>query len=142
MIELAHCDGASTGVALAHAQGIPPRFLKGILAHLCHAGLVTSQRGQLGGYRLARGASAITVADVITVFDGPITTIRGEAPQDIRYAGSAVPLQALWIATRASILAVLETVTIADLATGRLPDGVHQLAPPSSALRLTPLTPG
>lgn len=127
MIELARCDTASTGVTLAEAQGIPPRFLKSILTHLRNTGLVTSHRGQIGGYRLARDASAITAAEVISAFDGPITTVRGEAPQDIRYSGSAVPLQSMWIATRANILAVLAEVTIADLARGHLPNSVEQL---------------
>ena len=50
---------------IARAQEIPLSFLENILVDLRRAGFVRSQRGQVGGYRMAEPASDITVADVI-----------------------------------------------------------------------------
>src|SRR5262249_39743876 len=54
---------------LAHAHGIPQRFLVQILLQLKTAGLVQSVRGAAGGYQLARSPKNITLADVINVID-------------------------------------------------------------------------
>ena len=63
--------GPMKGDALATSQGIPVKFLENILADLRRAGLVASQRGAEGGYRLARPASEVTVADIIFAVDEP-----------------------------------------------------------------------
>src|ERR1051325_7269327 len=68
--------------AIAHAQDIPPKFLENILGDLRQGGLVRSQRGAEGGYRLARPAGEITVADIIRVVEGPMASVRGGAPED------------------------------------------------------------
>ena len=54
---------------IADAHGVPARFLVQILLQLKAAGLVTSTRGAAGGYRLARDAAAITLADIRDVFE-------------------------------------------------------------------------
>jgi Rrf2 family protein len=117
--------GPMTGEAIAHAQGIPAKYLETLLAELRRARLVTSQRGQEGGYRLARAASAISLADVIRAIDGPLAGVRGEAPEDVEYGGPAGALREVWIALRASMRGVLETVTLADVASGSLPSDVR-----------------
>jgi len=85
------------------------------------AGLLTSQRGPDGGYRLARPAQEITVADVIRPLDGPLAEIRGLRPEAANYAGAAEHLQAVWVAVRASLRSVLDEVTIAGIVSGDLP---------------------
>jgi len=62
---------------LGKAQEIPHGFLQAILADLRRAGIVMSQRGQAGGWRLARDASDVTVADVIRAVDGPLVSVYG-----------------------------------------------------------------
>lgn len=109
--------------ALAERQSIPPKFLEGILTQLRRGGFVFSQRGSDGGYRLARPAAEITVADVIRALEGPLAAVRGEPPEDTEYAGPAGHLRDVWVATRASMRAVLEQVSLADIAEGHLPDG-------------------
>jgi len=116
------------GEALAAAQGIPPKFLENILGDLRHARLVRSQRGAEGGYWLARPADEITVADIVRAVEGPLATVRGEPPEDVAYRGAAEPLQQVWIAVRKNLRAVLERVTLADVAAGRLPEHVIELA--------------
>ncbi|MGC0332197.1 Rrf2 family protein [Streptomyces sp. SAI-170] len=113
---------------IAVAQAIPHKFLEGILGDLRRAGVVDSRRGGGGGYRLARAASAITVADVIRAVDGPIVSVRGERPTGLSYQGTAEPLLPLWIALRANVRRILEGVTLADLAADTLPQPVRDLA--------------
>ena len=130
-IELARAHGGdrpTKGEAMAQAQEIPLKFLENILADLRHAGLVRSQRGADGGYWLNRDPSEVTVADIIRAVDGPLASIRGQRPEDVPYAGSAEPLQQVWIAVRANLRAVLETVTVGDLAAGSLPARIEKLA--------------
>lgn len=122
-------DGGPTkGEALADAQAIPLNFLENILGELRHAGVVRTQRGAQGGYLLARPAGEITVADVIRAVEGPLASVRGQPPEEVTYTGAAAPLQHVWIAVRANLRAVVERVTLEDLAAGRLPDEVERLA--------------
>jgi Rrf2 family protein len=127
-VELAAAgEGPVKGDQIAKAQVIPVKFLENIMVDLRHAGLVRSQRGAEGGYWLARAPDQISLADVIRAVEGPIANVRGVRPEEVEYEGSARPLQDVWIALRASMRAVLEDVTLADLAAGRLPDGVIEL---------------
>jgi Rrf2 family protein len=121
-------DGPVKGERIAQAQEIPLKFLENILGDLRHAGIVRSQRGVEGGYWLARPAGEITVAEVIRAVEGPIANVRGVGPEQVEYAGSAERLREVWIAVRANLRAVLEQVTIADLARGELPASVEELA--------------
>ena len=116
------------GSSIARAQDLPAKFLEGILAELRRAGIVASQRGSEGGYRLARPASAITIAEVMRAIDGPLAEVRGERPEHTSYAGPAENLREVWIAVRASLRQVLDHTTLADVASGRLPPVVRRLA--------------
>jgi Rrf2 family protein len=128
-VELAAAgDGPVKADALARAQEIPVRFLEQILLDLKHAGLVASQRGAEGGYWLARPASEIALADVIRAVEGPLANVRNQRPEELDYSGSAKPLQDVFIALRANLRAVLEAVTLADVASGELPESVRELA--------------
>jgi Rrf2 family protein len=121
-------DGPVKAEEIAAVQGIPHKFLEGILGDLRRAGIVDSRRGGGGGYRLARDAAALTVADVIRAVDGPIVSVRGERPTGLAYTGTARPLLPLWIALRANVRRILEGVTLADLAADALPEPVRALA--------------
>jgi Rrf2 family protein len=128
-IELAAAgEGPVKADAVARAQDIPVRFLEQILLDLKHAGLVASQRGAEGGYWLGRPAAEIALADVIRAVEGPLANVRNQRPEELEYRGSAAPLQDVFIALRANIRAVLEEVTLADVASGRLPERVRELA--------------
>jgi Rrf2 family protein len=115
------------GERLATSQSIPLRFLENILLQLRHAGIVESRRGAEGGYRLARPAADITLADVIRAIDGPLAGVTGARPETLEFQGSSEPLRDVWVAVRASLRAVLEHVTLADVAAGELPDHVRAL---------------
>lgn len=112
---------------LAKAQAIPPSFLENILTQLRSAGIVRSQRGPEGGYWLARPADELPLAEVIRAVDGPLVGVRGQRPEEVEYVGSAASLQQVWIALRANLRAVLERVSVADVASGHLPEDVIEL---------------
>lgn len=113
---------------LAAAQGIPPQFLVDILADLRADRLVRSHRGRDGGYELARPAEAISIADVLRCIDGPLASVRDIGLGDLPYAGPTAALTDVWRALRGSMRAVLESTTLADVATGALPGHVAALA--------------
>jgi Rrf2 family protein len=121
-------DGPVKADQIAQAQEIPLKFLETILLDLRNSGLVNSRRGVDGGYWLARPASEISLAQVIRAVDGPIANVRGMRPEDVTYRGTASQLRDVWIAVRANLRAVLERVTLADLASGDLPASVEELA--------------
>jgi Rrf2 family protein len=129
VVELAGAsDGAPVkGERLAAAQEIPLRFLENILLQLRHAGLVESRRGSDGGYRLGRPAAEITLADVIRAIDGPLAGVSGDRPEKLAFTGNAEPLREVWVAVRAALRSVLERVTVADVASGELPEHVRAL---------------
>jgi Rrf2 family protein len=135
--ELAAAEGRGPvkGEQLARAQEIPPKFLENILLELKHAGLVRSQRGVEGGYWLARPAAEITLAEVIRAVEGPLANVRGTRPESVEYRGAAEPLRQVWIAVRASLRNVLESVTLADIAGGELPASLDDLVADPEAWR-------
>jgi Rrf2 family protein len=112
---------------VATAQGLPTKFAENILGDLRRAGFVSSQRGNSGGYRLARPAKHIVVADIFRALDGPLAEVRGSRPDEVAYEGDSEHLQSVWIAVRAALRMVLESVSIADVVSGKLPRRVARL---------------
>jgi Rrf2 family protein len=129
IIELASSSAESPRKVddVARAQKIPVSFLENILTQLRSTGLVRSQRGPEGGYWLAQPADEVTLAQIIRAVEGPLVGIRGQRPEEVEYAGSAEALQTVWIALRANLRKVLEDVTVADVAAGKLPASVRSL---------------
>jgi Rrf2 family protein len=129
LIELASRDEGSPVSAeeLGKLQEIPHGFLQAILADLRRAGVVMSQRGQSGGWRMARDADSVTVADVIRAVDGPLVSVYGLRPEAVEYNDSAEVLQHVWIAARSSLREVFEQVSIRALADRKLPKHVVAL---------------
>ncbi len=127
LLTLAAAGTPQTAEQMALEQGLPPRFLGAILADLRRAGIVASQRGAEGGYRLAREPSAITLADVIRALDGPLAEVRGFRPEATEYEGAAQHLQEVWVAVRASLRSVLENMSLTDVLSGRFPSQIQKL---------------
>jgi Rrf2 family protein len=126
LIELATREGGEPVSAeeLGKLQEIPHGFLQAILADLRRAGVVMSQRGQSGGWRMAREPDDVSVADVIRAVDGPLVSVYGLRPEAVSYNESAEVLQHVWIAARSSLRDVFEQVSIRALADGKLPRAV------------------
>jgi Rrf2 family protein len=115
------------GERLAEAQRIPLQFLEHILLDLKHHDLVRAKRGIRGGYWLARDPDQITLADVIRAVEGPLANIQDAAPETTEYPGSAEHLREVWVAVRANLRAVLERLTLAQVANGDLPAEIRDL---------------
>jgi FeS assembly SUF system regulator len=112
---------AGSPAAILSAQDIAMRAhltlptVAKLLKQLVRAGLVQSQRGAHGGYRLARDPSTITVADVVVALEGPValTECSGE--------GSGCQIQTQcetrtnWQAINQAIAQALASVTLAQM---------------------------
>jgi Rrf2 family protein len=134
-IELATAERGSAlkGDLIAERQHIPVKFLENILGEMKHHGLIASRRGAEGGYWLAKDPADVSIADVIRAVEGPLASVRGEAPENLDYEGNAAPLRKVWIAVRANLRAVLEETTLADLVGDELPAAVLGLTEPAEA---------
>lgn len=115
---LVSCDSLATNLH------IPAKFLESILRSLRQSGIVVSQRGAEGGFRLARSADDITVADIIRALEGPLAAVRGGPPEDAIYEGRSEHIRDVWVATRAALRDVLEHVSLAEIESGNLPYAV------------------
>lgn len=96
---------------------IPAAFLEQILRKLTAAGFVVSRRGAEGGFRLARAAAEIVIADVVRAMDGPLAPVRSVS----EYFYQPSPLEAsaayhhLFRRVRDAIAAILEETTLEDI---------------------------
>jgi Rrf2 family protein len=128
-------EGPLKAEEIARSQGIPFKFLENILVELRKDGLVSSQRGAEGGYRLGLAPDKVSVASVMRAVDGPLAEVRGLRPDAAEYVGPAEHLQDVWVAVRASLRSVLESVTLADIVKGQLPRKVERLTEDPDAWR-------
>ena len=103
------------GELIAQRQGLPLKFVENILGELKHAGIVVSQRGPEGGYRLALPADQVTIAEVIRVVDGPLAAVAGLRPESVTYPPGAEALPDVWLEARTQLRSVLDQITFADL---------------------------
>jgi Rrf2 family protein len=140
-VQLAAAEGAGPvkGDEIAAAQDIPINFLENILSLLRNAGFVMSRRGADGGYWLAVPADRITVADIVRVIDGPLAAVRGVRPSETDFPTPAEPLRDVWVAVRASLRAILEDVTLADIVRNELPAVVGEWTSRTGAWESPPL---
>lgn len=128
IIEIAAApEGRAKADQIAQAQDIPLGFLRGILTDLRRSGLIVSQRSATGGFRLARPAEEIRLGDVVRSVEGPLAQVRGLKPTELDYPGPAAPLREVWIALRTNLRAVLDDTTVADVASGDLPEVIRTL---------------
>lgn len=123
---MAMADLASQGAteaiplpAIAERQQISVAYLEQIFIRLRRAGLVESARGRAGGYRLARPASGIAVADIMSAVeeDTRMTRCRGEDGAPC-LPGHRCLTHNLWEALGAQISGFLATVTLQDVLDG------------------------
>lgn len=133
LLTLAANDVSVSAEHLAQEQDLPAKFLGAILSDLRRGGLVTSQRGPEGGFKLARDADQISIADVVRVVSGPMAGVRGMRPETLEYEGEAKHLKEVWIAVRGALREVLEHVTLGQVLRGELPDAVTRFTTESDS---------
>lgn len=112
-------DGVASIHSIANEQRLPRKFLEQILNDLRHAGVVESRRGAAGGYRLARSADAITLAEVIRRVDGALAPVscvserfyeKCSCPDETR-----CPIRSIMKEVRDSVARQMEQTTVSDL---------------------------
>jgi Rrf2 family protein len=112
---------ASSAREISEAYAIPLELLAKVLQRLVRAKLLLSVQGTRGGYRLARPAAAVSVADVIQAVDGPVT-VTACSPDDhaCEQYGTCSIRDPLW-KIKSRIVEALTTVSVAELAAEPLP---------------------
>ena len=103
--ELAHVE------TLAKAEAVPANFLAQILSELRDGGLITSRRGKQGGYALARPPEEISLYDIVTLVEGEVLELSGEAKG---HSGRRV--QNVWREVRSALEDKLRSYTLAQFA--------------------------
>jgi FeS assembly SUF system regulator len=114
LVRLARTDSVQTSPGIAAATGIPEPTVAKVLKILGSSGLVMSQRGAHGGYRLARPLAQIPVADVIAAIDGPIA-LTACVDNGTCETHVLCPMHGRWDPVNEAIEAALSGITLADM---------------------------
>jgi FeS assembly SUF system regulator len=114
LVRLAREDRMQTSPGIAASIGIPEPTVAKVLKLLAAGGMVVSQRGAHGGYRLARKLAAIPVADVITAIDGPIA-LTACVDNGACESHGLCPMHGRWDPVNEAIDAALRGITLADM---------------------------
>lgn len=110
------CDGVMSAAALAESAHLELPTTAKVLKQLAQAGLVTSQRGVAGGYRLARPAREITVAEIVEAIEGPIGMTECSVHAGLCGHETHCGVRGNWRRISAAVRAALTAVTLADMA--------------------------
>jgi FeS assembly SUF system regulator len=116
LVRLAACEGVQTSPCIALATGVPEPTVAKVLKTLAAGGLVASQRGARGGYRLMRPLAAIPIADVIVAIDGPIalTACVDGSGHGCDAAGTC-PVRGRWDPVNDAVREALSNISLADM---------------------------
>jgi len=110
-------DRCHNAFDLAAATGLPAPTVSKLLAALARAGVLVSQRGAKGGYRLARAPEAISAADIVSAVDGPIAlTVCIEHGAGVCDVESLCPTRSGWRRINDAVRDAMKSVSLADLA--------------------------
>lgn len=124
LIALCHLARMSDGVVsareIAGSYGMPLPMLTNLLKTLNRAGIVFSERGAFGGYRLARPATSISLHELISAVEGPFQFVRCSEPSGVDNGGpcgleSCCPIRGPAHRIRRRLKQFLETITLAEL---------------------------
>ena len=128
LVRLSHADVVQTSPGIAAAIGLPEPTVAKVLKAMGAHGLVVSQRGARGGYRLGRHLSAIPVADVIEAIDGRIALTACVEGGDCD-SSCQCPMRGRWDPVNSAIRMALSTITLADMEKAMLPAAYRMMVP-------------
>jgi FeS assembly SUF system regulator len=112
----AHPDRQINAAAPATETRLPQATVAKVLKSLAHAGIVAALRGATGGYRLARDASAISVAEVVAAIDGAIGMTQCSVHEPDCERHDFCPTRPHWQRINLAIGQALAAVTLAEMA--------------------------
>ncbi len=131
LVRLEHGEPVQTSPGIAGSTGLPEPTVAKVLKALAGSGLVASQRGARGGYRLTRPLSAIQVADVVSAIDGPIhLTACVEGSRASCEASHVCSCRGGWDRVNDVVMQALGTISLAEIASS---SQVARAAPPIPA---------
>ncbi len=126
LVRLSRAETVETAPSIATATGIPEPTVAKVLKGLAQAGLVKSQRGAHGGYRLNRSLAEIPVAHVIVAIDGPIAlTACVEGAVGGCESFSLCPMAGRWGVVNDAISDALSAITLADMQHAAVPKSLR-----------------
>ena len=116
-----YSNGLMSVYEIAEAERIPRKFLEAILVELRNAGIVESQLGKKGGYRLAKSPGAITIGAVIRIVDGPLAPLPCARETGVRVCeecmGQRCETRIIMRQVRDAMAKVLDHTTVAEACT-------------------------
>lgn len=110
-----HESGGVSGSKLAAACGIPRSFAYKILKRMCNEGIMTSQAGRKGGFRLGRDPRRILLSDVIAAVQGSVGVSSCVLDPQVCARSQACTLSAKWRQMQGRITALLSSTSVHDL---------------------------
>ena len=129
LVRLAAYEGVQTSPCIAGATGVPEPTVAKVLKTLAASGLVASQRGARGGYRLMRPLAAIPIADVIVAIDGPIALTACVESSGFGCEASGIcPMRGRWDPVNDAVREALTHISLADMQ----PTRANRIAAPLS----------
>jgi FeS assembly SUF system regulator len=139
IVVLTHLAGGGAETAhnardVAERTRIPRPTVSKILKELARGGIVASQRGVQGGYRLARVPSSISLANIIDAVEGPValTECSSVEPEACEHAGTC-PVEANWLRINQVVRRALAGISLADMARPLSPPLIHLSRPRDTA---------
>lgn len=124
LCHLARRKGTASSKDIADAYRVPLPLLSKVLQTLVRSGLLASEQGAAGGYRLARDASDINALEVIRCIDGPIilTHCFTEHAEPVQCEqGDHCPVREPLRKVHEGVLQLLSSITIADMISDHMP---------------------
>ncbi|MGA9865185.1 MAG: SUF system Fe-S cluster assembly regulator [Acetobacteraceae bacterium] len=132
LVRLSAGDAVQTSPGIAAATGIPEPTVAKVLKALAGNGLVASQRGAHGGYRLLRSLGGVPISEVIEAIDGPIAlTACVDGGTGNCEAEHICPVRGRWDPVNDAIQQALSTITLADMRDASIPRAFRVPAPAS-----------
>jgi FeS assembly SUF system regulator len=134
LTNLAGSSGSCTARGVAERTRIPRPTVSKILKELTRGGIVTSQRGVQGGYRLARSPGSISIADIIDAVEGPValTECSSIEPDACEHAGCC-PVEANWLRINQVVRGALAGISLADMTRPLSSQLIHLVRPRDTA---------
>jgi Rrf2 family protein len=125
LVHLARADAASAAASasqasaeIARAEGIPSKYLEGILVQLKTAGLVLSERGKKGGYRLAKPAAEMRMIEIVEALEGEVKPVGCLDDIGVCAQGDCCLPRIFWVGLKEAIDGYLGSRTLSDVIEG------------------------
>ncbi|MCX7828380.1 MAG: Rrf2 family transcriptional regulator [Thermanaerothrix sp.] len=116
-----YSSGPLKTAQIAQSQGIPKKFLEGILGLLKSLGYVKSHRGKDGGYSLAKPPGEISVGEVIRGVQGPFSPVECLVGENRCQLNGRCSFRPLWERAKAALEEVYDRTTFQDLLDQNIP---------------------